>query len=241
MFNDLRDNVERALRWIDEFGDTDGDGFTDYESTSGSGLINQGWKDLGDAIVNAGGCLAEPPIAPAEVQGYVYMAKQHIARLFKQAGDTARARSLEADAAELKARFNKHFWLAKEGYYAMALQKGVEPCAVPSSNPGQAMWTGIVDREKAAHTVQMLMSDGMFSGWGIRTLSSETTRYNPVGYHLGTVWPHDNALIAAGLRRYGFDKQARRVCEGIIDAAMYCQHYRLPELFAGSAGRIRIP
>ncbi len=233
LFKDLRSNVERALEWIDKYGDTTGDGYTDYESTSEKGLINQGWKDSGDAIVNADGSLARPPIALVEVQGYVYSAKKTIAGLYRCIGETERADALEKQAQELRSRFNNDFWLAKRGFFALALQKDGEPCVVRSSNPGQALWTGIVDEDKARSTVDMLMSGEMYNGWGIRTLSVKAMRYNPIAYHLGTVWPHDNSIIAAGFRRYGFDKEARQVSMGIMEAAMHFDNYRLPELFAG--------
>lgn len=233
LFNDLRDNVNRALKWMDEYGDTDSDGYIDYESTSTKGLVNQGWKDSGDAIVNADGSLARPPIALVEVQGYAYMAKLLMADLFRRAGESRRAEALEKQAKELRSRFNKGFWLENEGYYALALQKDDAPCAVLSSNPGQALWTGIVDPDMAKRTVDLLMSDDMYNGWGIRTLTDKATRYSPIAYHLGTVWPHDNSLIAAGFKRYDFDKEARQVCTGIVEAAMRFNNYRLPEVFSG--------
>jgi glycogen debranching enzyme len=233
LFDKLRDNVDRALEWMDKYGDTDGDGYIDYQSTSPKGLVNQGWKDAGNSIVNADGSIARAPIAMIEVQGYAYLAKKHMAGLFRRSGDGKRAEALDKQADELRERFNRDFWLEKEGYYAMALQKDGEPCAVPSSNPGQAMWTGIVDDGRAKATVEMLTSKSMYNGWGVRTLSCETRSYNPVSYHLGTVWPHDNSIIAAGFKRHGFEREARKVCAGIVDASMHFPDYRLPELFAG--------
>ena len=233
VFRDLRENDERALRWIDKYGDITGDGFVQYESRSEHGLVNQGWKDSGDAIVDEDGSLAKPPIALVEVQGYVYRAKQLMANLYRLSGDTDTAARLDREAEAMRARFNEAFWLKEHEFYALGIEKGGRPIGVVASNPGQALWTGIVDPEKAAKTVKRLMQPDMYCGWGIRTLSEKEKRYNPVGYHLGTVWPHDNSIIAAGFRRYGFDQEARQVMKGIYEAATYFPNYRLPELFAG--------
>jgi glycogen debranching enzyme len=233
VFNELREAVEAALAWIARYGDHDGDGYIEYRSLSEKGLINQGWKDSGDAIVNADGSLAQPPIALVEVQAYVYLAKISLAELYERAGEPEYAQRLRREAEALRCRFNRDFWLDDKGYYALALQAENKPAAVISSNPGHALWTGIADKDKAGATAARLMAEDMFSGWGIRTLSAEERRYNPIGYHLGTVWPHDNAIIAAGLRRYGFDREACRIFSGIVEAAPYFEHHRLPEVFAG--------
>lgn len=233
LFDDLRHHIDAALSWIAEYGDRNGDGYIEYENSSTGGLTNQGWKDSGDAIMNSDGTLASPPISLVEVQGYVYLAKLSIAELYERAGDRNRADDLRGEARALRTRFNQDFWLDDRNYYALALQAEDRPAAVVASNPGQALWSGIVDPEKAAAVVEKLMSDEMFSGWGIRTLSRREKRYNPIGYHLGTVWPHDNALIAAGLHRYGFDRQACRVFTAIVKAAQHFEHHRLPEVFAG--------
>ncbi|MBO0726540.1 MAG: amylo-alpha-1,6-glucosidase [Blastocatellia bacterium] len=233
LFDELRDSIEMALEWIDKYGDLNGDGFIEYASASEKGLINQGWKDSGDAIVNADGSLGRPPIALVEAQGYVYRAKREIAELFRRAGADGRAEQLESEADELRRRFNRDFWLKDKGIYALALQAGQEPVTVVSSNPGHALWSGIVDEEKAQRAMERLMADDMFNGWGVRTLSEKERRYNPVGYHLGAVWPHDNSIIAAGFKRYGFDEAEMRIFTGIVQAAMHFAHYRLPELFAG--------
>jgi len=235
LFRELRSNVERALEWIDRYGDAAGDGYVSYYSNTDKGLINQGWKDSGDAVVTADGKFGRPPIALVEVQGYVYMAKTAIAELYERIGEPERAALLRREAEELRARFNRDFWLEDEGCYALALEAEGRPCRVLSSNPGQALWTGIVDAEKAGRVVERLMKPDLFSGWGIRTLSYKERRYNPMGYHLGTVWPHDNSLIAAGFRRYGFDKEASRVFVGLLEAAMEFEDLRLPELFTGFA------
>jgi glycogen debranching enzyme len=233
LFNELRENVERALHWIDNYGDEAGNGYVSYATKSKKGLNNQGWKDSHDAIMNADGSLVTPPVALAEVQGYVYLAKLLIADLYRRSGDDTTATRLRNEADDLKMRFNRDFWLLDKDYYAIALQKNNRPASVIASNPGQALWTGIVDDSRAASVVKRLMAADMFSGWGIRTLSIEERRANPVGYHLGSVWPHDNALIAAGFRHYGFDKESLDVLEGIVATARNFEHNRLPEVFAG--------
>ena len=235
LFDALRDNIERALEWIDAYGDADADGYLEYRSNVDRGLINQGWKDSGDAIVNDDGSLAQAPIALVEAQGYVYLAYRELAVLFERAGDRTRAASLNAAAAELRARFNRDYWLADRGHYALALQAQQRPVAVLGSNPGHALWSGIADDDKARATCEALLRADMWSGFGVRTLSQRERRYNPIGYHLGTVWPHDNAIIAAGFKRYGFDDAAERLARGIFAAATHFNTYRLPEVFAGFA------
>ena len=237
LFQELRRHIEWALEWIDRYGDVAGDGYVSYLSNTNKGLINQGWKDSFDAIVTADGRFGQPPIALVEVQGYVYMAKKSIADLYARIGEEERAVRLRTEAETLRVRFNRDFWLEDEGCYALALEAEHRPCKVMSSNPGQALWTGIVDPDKAARTVDRLMKPDLFSGWGIRTLSAKERRYNPMGYHLGTVWPHDNSLIAAGFRRYGFDEAASRIFVGLLEAATDFEEYRLPELFTGFARR----
>jgi glycogen debranching enzyme len=229
----LRASVEAALSWIDNYGDGDGDGYIEYQSNSKRGLVNQGWKDSGDGIVDERGRTAQPPIALVEVQGYVYRAKLGIAELFERAGDAARARDLRQQARTLRRQFNRDFWVARLGIFALCLERRKRRAAVVASNAGQALWCGIADVAKARSTAKRLLQPDMFSGWGIRTLSSDDRSYNPVGYHLGTVWPHDNAIIAAGLRRYGLDDAALRVFEGILEAATKFTDERLPEVFAG--------
>ncbi len=235
LFHELREAVEAALTWIDRYGDLNHDGYIEYQSTSEGGLINQGWKDSGNALVNADGSLAQPPISLVEVQGYVYRAKTLMAELFRRSGDTPRATRLLKEAQALRERFNRDFWSDDLGTYVMALQAQSRPVAVVSSNPGQALWSGICEPEKAERTMKRLMADDMFSGWGVRTLSMKEKRYNPIGYHLGTVWPHDNSLIAAGLRHYGFDAAAYQIFYGLFEASTYFEQYRMPELFAGFA------
>jgi glycogen debranching enzyme len=241
LFNELRDNVEAALGWIDNYGDIDADGYVEYVGNAGKGLINQGWKDSTDAIINSDASLAAPPIALVEVQAYVYQAKMEIAGLYRRAGDHGRADRLEQEARRLREQFNRDYWV-EEGFFALALQDGNRRAAVMSSNAGHALWTGIAESDKARAVADRLMADDMFNGWGIRTLSSRELYYNPLGYHVGTVWPHDNSLVVAGLRRYGLDEQAMRVFIGLIEAAVYFDAHRLPELFGGfSRGDYRVP
>jgi glycogen debranching enzyme len=233
LFHELEQNVEMALNWIDEYGDLDGDGYVEYESRQERGLINKGWKDSGDSIVNSDGSLAETPIALVEVQAYIYEAKTSIANLYELTGEPDKAVRLRSEAEDLKKRFDRDFWVEELGTYALALHAGNRPAAVLSSNAGHALWAGIAQEAKAGKTVERLMSPDMFNYWGIRTLSSKERRYNPLGYHLGTVWPHDNSMIAAGFRRYGFDQAAGELFTGMVDAAISFPGYRLPELFSG--------
>ena len=232
LFRELRGSVEAALGWIDRTAADDGDGFLTYRGRSANGLANQGWKDSGDAIVMADGSLAEPPIALAEVQGYVYRARLAIADLYERDGDAAAAASLRRAAAELRERFEARFWNEPLGCYALALANG-SPCEVVTSNAGQVLWTGIAGEERAAKVAHRLMQPDMFGGWGIRTLSTEATAYHPIGYHLGTIWPHDNSLIADGFCRYGHREAAEAIFLGLLEAAGRLPHDRLPECLAG--------
>jgi glycogen debranching enzyme len=233
----LRPNLEAALRWIDEYGDIDGDGFVEYRTRSARGIRNQGWKDSHDAMVHADGRLAEPPIALSEVQAYVYLAKSRIADVFLALGDEARARQLVTQAEELRRRFNDVFWMEDERYFAAALDADKAPIRTVMSNPGHALYCGIADEEKAAHLSKRLLAPDMFSGWGIRTMSKSAAAYNPMSYHNGSVWPHDNALIAAGLKRYGFVRSTNRVVTALFDAAIQADYLRLPELYCGFTRR----
>jgi glycogen debranching enzyme len=233
LFHDLKDNVELALDWMDKYGDLNGDGYIEYDSPTNGRLINQGWKDSGTAIVTKEGDLATPPIALVEVQAYAYMAGNAIAELYELDGNQEKADQLRQQAQALRTRFNKDFWMEEEGFFVLGLQDNGKPIRVISSNPGHGLWAGIIDSDKATSVVQRLFKSDMYNGWGIRTLSSDNARYNPTGYHLGTVWPHDNAIIAAGFRKYGFDDEARKLFHGLIEAAMNFDAYRLPELFSG--------
>jgi glycogen debranching enzyme len=224
--------ADRALDWIREYGDGDGDGFVEYRRATDRGLANQGWKDSWDGVSFASGRLAEAPIALAEVQGYAYAAYRARSRLAAFAGDTPAAEHWAEYALKLKRRFNDTFWLPDRGYYAMALDGDKRPVDALASNLGHCLWTGIVDRDRAARVAEHLLSPDMFSGWGIRTLAASMGAYNPMSYHNGSVWPHDNAIAVAGLMRYGFVAEARRVAQAVLDAAEAFGG-RLPELFCG--------
>ncbi|MCU1495946.1 MAG: hypothetical protein JWO62_3710 [Acidimicrobiaceae bacterium] len=228
----LLPHADRALSWIDEFGDRDGDGFVEYQRATARGLANQGWKDSFDGVSFAGGRLAETPIALCEVQGYVYAAFLARAELARALGDAPAVSAYEARAERLKAAFNEQYWLEERGYFAMGLDGEKRPIDSLSSNIGHCLWTGIVDEDKASLVAEHLCGPEMFTGWGIRTLSSSMGRYNPVSYHNGSVWPHDSAICAAGLARYGFVEQARMVTVGLLEAAEAFGG-RLPELFCG--------
>ena len=230
----LLPHADRALEWIERYGDADGDGFVEYSRKTTRGLVNQGWKDSWDGINFADGRIAEPPIALAEVQGYTYAAYQARARLARRFGDEAGASHWDTKADQIRAAFNDAYWLPDRGWFAVALDREKRPVDSLTSNIGHCLWTGIADPGKAALVAEQLLSDDMFSGWGIRTLAASMTAYNPMSYHNGSVWPHDNALCAAGLMRYGFTGHAQRIAEAIFDAAGHFGH-RLPELFCGFA------
>jgi glycogen debranching enzyme len=228
----LLPHVDRALAWIRDYGDKDGDGFVEYQRLNDQGLINQGWKDSWDGINFADGTLAEPPIALCEVQAYVYSAYLARSWIAYDAGDMVLAAEYGDRAARLKREFNDRFWLPDRGYYAVALDGKKRPVDACASNMGQCLLFGIVDEDKAPLVAERLMSPEMFSGWGVRTLASDMGAYNPASYHNGSVWPHDNAIITAGLLRYGFVEQAQRISTALLEAAEYSEG-RLPELFCG--------
>jgi len=228
----LLPHADRALEWIEHFGDRDGDGYVEYERSDDRGLVNQGWKDSWDSIRFADGRFAQPPIALAEVQGYVYAAYVARAHFAEEAGDDAGAARWVAKATDLRNRFNEDFWLEEHGTYALALDADKRAVDAVCSNVGHCLWTGIVDPERAASVADRLLAPDSFSGFGIRTMASSMAAYNPVSYHNGSVWPHDNALCIAGLGRYGFVDHAHRVIEAQLDAAAQ-QGGSLPELFAG--------
>ncbi|WP_213771477.1 amylo-alpha-1,6-glucosidase [Bradyrhizobium sp. dw_78] len=225
--------IEAGLHWIDGAGDPDRDGFVEYQRASEKGLANQGWKDSYDAIFHADGRLAEGYIALAEVQGYVFAAKQLAARCALHLGKTAMARKLETEAEQLARRFEDAFWCEELGTYALALDGAKQPCKVRTSNAGQLLFTGIVREDRARRVAADLMQAHFFTGWGIRTVARGEARYNPMSYHDGSIWPHDNALIALGLARYGLKHSVGQVFKGLFDAATYMDLRRLPELFCG--------
>jgi glycogen debranching enzyme len=230
-------NIQRALHWIDHYGDRDGDGFVEYARRSGTGLEQQGWKDSNDSVFHRDGRLAQAPIALCEVQGYVYEAKLRAAQLASLLGDKALAQQLRDAAQLLKKNFNEAFWCEEIGSYAIALDGEKRQCAVASSNAGHALWTGIASKKHAAKVADRLLADDLFCGWGIRTISSNEVRYNPMAYHNGSVWPHDNALIAEGMGRYGFTDKAMMVFAGLFDTSLFMDQHRLPELFCGFCKR----
>jgi glycogen debranching enzyme len=229
----LRPAVEAALDWIDIYGDRDGDGYVEYHSRSEHGIRNQGWKDSYDAVAYPDGRLVEPPIALAEVQGYVYAARLAAASLFRRLGLTGRAALETERAAALKERFWRDFLLPDEQYYAMVLTPDKAPLPVIGSNPGHCLWSGLLEGEAGRLAARRLQRADLDCGWGIRTLSSQEPMFNPMSYHNGSVWPHDNALIAAGLKRLGEDRAATHLIGEVLEAAMRFPDQRLPELFCG--------
>jgi glycogen debranching enzyme len=229
----LRPALDAALDWIDRYGDQDGDGFVEYERRSPVGLANQGWKDSEDAVPHADGTLAQGPIALAEVQGYVYLAKLRISEVYEAFGEADRARELLAQAAALRKAFNEVFWLPDEGTFALALDGRKRQVASVTSNPGHCLYCEIVEPDKAAQVAERLLAPDMFSGWGVRTLSSLSPAYNPMSYHNGSVWPHDNAIVAAGLKRYGHAAATERIATALFDVASQSRDFRLAELYCG--------
>jgi glycogen debranching enzyme len=230
---ELWPSIEAALGWMDGPGDPDRDGFVEYQRASEQGLANQGWKDSYDAIFQADGRLAEGYIALAEVQGYVFAAKRRAARCALRLGKAERAQALEVEAEQLAARFEEAFWCEELGTYALALDGEKQPCKVRTSNAGQLLFTGIVSANRARMVAADLMRPHFFTGWGIRTVAHGEARYNPMSYHNGSIWPHDNALIALGLARYGLKHSVAHLFKALFDAATYMDLRRLPELFCG--------
>ena len=236
-------NATRALEWIDRYGDADGDGYVEYATRSEQGLRNQSWKDSMNSMLFADGTMADPPMAVCEVQGYTYDAKMRTAELAEKVwNDPELAARLGDEAAKLFDRFNEDFWAdARGGYYVLALDKDKRRVDAMTSDMGHLLWSGIVPEDRARIVARQLFSEPMWSGWGIRTMSSEDAGFNPITYHNGTVWPHDNSLIAAGLARYGMRDEANRIAMAMFEAASFTD-YRLPEVFAGyPRGESRFP
>ncbi len=228
-------HVEAALDWIDHYGDCDGDGFVEYQRQSGDGLTHQGWKDSDDAVFHADGLPAQGPIALCEVQGYVYAARRAGAALADVLGRRERADTLARQAEDSRERFEQAFWCEELSTYALALDGNKRPCQVRTSNAGQCLFTGIASRERAGRVAETLLSPESFSGWGVRTVAASEARHNPMAYHNGSVWPHDNALIAQGFARYGLGDAALRIWTGLFGAGVYFELHRMPELFCGFA------
>ena len=226
-------NIIAAVDWMQESGDLDGDGFIEYARRSESGLVQQGWKDSQDSVFYEDGTLAEAPIALCEVQGYAFAAWRGAARLAAIRGHRALADEWQARAERLRARFEESFWWEERGTYVIALDRDKRPCRVRSSNPGHCLFAGIVSPDRARRVAETLMSESSFAGWGIRTVASGEARYNPMSYHNGSIWPHDNALIAAGLARYGFTGAAARILDAMYDLSQVVDLHRLPELICG--------
>ncbi|MGI8586521.1 MAG: amylo-alpha-1,6-glucosidase [Chloroflexia bacterium] len=234
LYTALLPNVLAAVEWIDRYGDLDSDGFVEYDSGKPPvGIRNQVWKDSSDSTQFPDGTLAETPIAACEVQGYVYAAKLGLSELLASRGDTEVSARLAAEAASLKAAFNTAFWMPEADYYAQGLDSAKRRIPTITSNPGHCLWTGIADDDKAAAVARRVVAPDMSSGWGVRTISRDSPSYNPMSYHNGSIWPHDNSLLVAGLRRYGLRDAALTVTNQLYQAALQFRYYRLPELYCG--------
>ena len=231
-------SLERAVNWMDRHGDSDQDGFIEYSCRSSEGLLNQGWKDSRDSIFHVDGALAEGPIALCEVQGYAYGAKLGMAEIAAALGRQEAAQRWTMEARKLKEQFERAFWSETIGSYALALDGQKKRCEVRASNTGHCLFCGIAEQAHAAAIVEQLNTEAFFSGWGIRTIAATESRYNPMSYHNGSVWPHDNALIAAGFARYGFTQMAAKIMGGLFEASAMLDLNRLPELFCGFPRRV---
>ncbi|MFP4597849.1 MAG: glycogen debranching N-terminal domain-containing protein [Persicimonas sp.] len=226
-------NIQRGIDWIDDHGDRDGDGYVEYGRRTSKGLKQQGWKDSDDSVFHADGRFAEAPIALCEVQSYVYSARRSAGRIAKAVGEEDFAETQHQEANALRERFQRDFWSDEIEMFVLALDGDKQPCQVRSSNAGHCLMSGIASEQQAASIAEQLLSDEFFCGWGIRTIASGEARYNPISYHNGSIWPHDNSMIAMGLARYGFKQEAAKILEGLYDASRYFELNRLPELFCG--------
>jgi len=225
--------AQKCLNWIDQYGDRDGDGFQEYATRSPAGYENQGWKDAHDAVLNPDGSPVEGPKALCELQGYVFDAWQRMAEILEELGQHDAARAMRGKATALFDRFNETFWDEEAGFYAYALDGRKRKVLTIASNPGHCLWSGIIPRDRADKVVRHLMANDMSSGWGVRTLSAEHPAFNPLSYQNGSVWPHDNGLIALGMRRYGFAREACGIARDVFDAGRYFARHQMPELYAG--------
>jgi len=233
LVRDMLPHVYRALEWMNKYGDLDGDGFLEYQRRSPKGLINEGWKDSWDANMHRDGRVAEPPIALAEVQGYQYDAKFRMASLLRLFGDAKTADRLKKEAAELAKKFEKAYWMPEQNFYSMALDKEKKQLGVISSNAGHLLWSRIISRDRARIVSERIMERDLYSGWGVRTLANSEPVFNPLSYHRGSVWPHDNSLIAHGMALSEMRGEATRILTSLFHAALNFRDYRLPELFCG--------
>lgn len=234
LLEEMRPSLTAALNWLIEYGDMDGDGLIEYRRKTEKGLLNQGWKDSGDAMAHADGTLAQAPIALVEEQGYAADAFRRAASLMRLLADSEQADRLTKCSSELMQKLEQSFWLEEDQYYAMALDRDKRPLAVMSSNPGHLLFTHTIQDRRARHVVTKLTGHGLFSGWGIRTLSEKERTYNPMSYHRGSVWPHDNSLIAFGMARYGYKQETSAIFSALFETSLHFREYRLPELFCGN-------
>jgi glycogen debranching enzyme len=235
LLKEYRETALRCLDWIDYYGDLDGDGFQEYQTRSSDGIENMGWKDSGDAVVYPDGTQVQAPKALCELQGYVFDAWLRMAEVFDALGESDRSVQLRAKAVRLQTQFEEQFWCEDLGFYAFALDPQKQPVRTITSNAGHCLWSGIASPDHAALVVKKLLQPDMYSGWGIRTLSAQNPAYNPFSYHCGSIWPHDNGIIALGFKRYGFTAEAAQIARSISEAASYFSGYRLPEVYAGIA------
>ncbi|QOR64622.1 amylo-alpha-1,6-glucosidase [Cytobacillus suaedae] len=229
----LSENIEAALNWIDHYGDRDGDLFIEYHQESSKGIANQGWKDSGDSIVHRNGDYAKTPIALSEVQGYVYQAKMELAEIYETLGNSEKANELKEQASSLRDKFEEAFWMDDVSYYAIALDEHKQQVGTITSNPGHVLFSDMLSPERVNSVVNMLVSSKMFSGYGIRTMGADEAGYNPMSYHDGSIWPHDNSMILLGMSKLQKSEAANTVMQGLIDASSYFEYDRLPELFCG--------
>jgi glycogen debranching enzyme len=241
LVRELLPNVRAALSWLDTYGDSDGDGFLEYRADPGKGLVVQSWKDTSTSMSHRDSHPAASPVAVSEVQGYAYDARRRLAPILAQLGETELSQRLIKEAEDLKIRFNAAFWMQDRQYLAIALDGTKAQVGTVASDAGQCLWSGIVDAPKAVHVARRLVAPDLFTGWGIRTLSTDEATYNPMSYHNGSVWPHDNSLCVLGLKRYGYDREANIVATGLLEAAVHFASFRLPELFCGYSREEGIP
>ncbi len=233
LYEELLPTIKAALNWIDTYGDKDGDGFIEYHCHNERGVKNQGWKDNAFSLQFRDGKIPDPPIALCEAQAYVYAAKLGLSEVVERQGATEWANQLKTEAARLKIEFNAKFWMPEEKFFAQALDRDKRQIPTIGSNPGHCLWCGIVDADKVEPVVSRMLQEDMSSGWGVRTVSNQEPSFNPMSYHNGSVWPHDNSIIAAGMKRHGYDEAANVVISQIFAASQRFQYYRLPELFCG--------